>query len=387
MDQIPFKSKILAVIFFACSSIAFAASVSVTELGTGTYAISGTNMDGVAGIDLTLTYDAKILQSPTVTKGSCLSNAIMAANTMMPGSVRIGAITTSPLPSSCSQIATVTFASQSGDAPLSVANFSPIDSYGTPVVNTATQTSSPPNATIVAPPSFTGTVASISNSSGGNTAYYGSAVTTPAPNSQQIVTLGRVDMSADLQTLTSSPLKSIDTTPISVMDTTGSNNGASADPAAAPVVQTVTQPAESANPANQEQTSPAPAGPASAAVQAVPTKAPEQEESADKNKKPNAAASGTVSLRQESPVVLSDGKVSVTVVADLSNGGEEEGPPNIALDNASLKSVEKVKDKSIWRITVILAANATNASVMILTAKGRLVTFPLAIAPPVKDPA
>jgi YD repeat-containing protein len=91
------------------SAVNNTSTVSLIPSGNGSYTIQGTNMDGVAGIQLTIAYDTTTLGSPSVTLGSLVSGAMLVANTTTnPGFITIGIMTTS------------TF---SGNGPIAVINF------------------------------------------------------------------------------------------------------------------------------------------------------------------------------------------------------------------------------------------------------------------------
>ena len=60
------------------------ASVAVIPSGDGVYVIQGNNMEGVAGMDLIISYDRSALSSPTVVQGGLISEALMMSNTTDP---------------------------------------------------------------------------------------------------------------------------------------------------------------------------------------------------------------------------------------------------------------------------------------------------------------
>jgi Cohesin domain len=110
------------------------ATVSVTPSGNGEYVIQGDNMDGVAGIDLTISYDSSTLSSPTVAQGGLISGAFMVSNTTTPGTVRIGFIIAYPkVFSGSGQLATVSFAAVTGEGSVSVASVNMVDVKGAPI--------------------------------------------------------------------------------------------------------------------------------------------------------------------------------------------------------------------------------------------------------------
>jgi hypothetical protein len=108
------------------------ASVSVIPSGSGVYVIQGDNMDGVAGIELTINYDNSALSSPTVTQGGLISGALMVANIPIPGTIKIAVVSTTPF-SGSGQIAAVSFATVTGTASVTLSSVKMVDINGAPV--------------------------------------------------------------------------------------------------------------------------------------------------------------------------------------------------------------------------------------------------------------
>lgn len=90
-----------------------AATVLVTQTDVAVFVVSGTGMDGLAGIQMEITYDAAVLATPTITGGSLIAGALLAVNASTPGIVRIAAISTRPFTGD-GQIAVISFASKAG---------------------------------------------------------------------------------------------------------------------------------------------------------------------------------------------------------------------------------------------------------------------------------
>jgi hypothetical protein len=86
-----------------------APAVTIISSGGGEFVIQGDNMDGVAGIDLTIAYDSSKLSSPTVTEGALTSGKLFAVNTDIPGTIRMAIVSTTAL-SGSGQIAKISFA-------------------------------------------------------------------------------------------------------------------------------------------------------------------------------------------------------------------------------------------------------------------------------------
>jgi len=102
---------------------------SISPSSNSEYVVRGDNMDGVAGIDLTISYDNAALSSPTVTQGGFISGAMMATNTTTPGKIKIAIISSKAI-SGNGQIATVSFASATGIGNVSITAVNMIDTKG-----------------------------------------------------------------------------------------------------------------------------------------------------------------------------------------------------------------------------------------------------------------
>ena len=132
--EIMFNRQLISIalfIFLISVHGAFGASISITPSGNGNFIIQGNSMDGVSGIDLSIVYDKSSLASPSVSQGSLLSGAMMAANTNNPGAIRIVIISSKAF-SGSGQVATISFATYAGNGSISVAS-TMINSKGAPV--------------------------------------------------------------------------------------------------------------------------------------------------------------------------------------------------------------------------------------------------------------
>jgi len=90
-------------------------SVSLATTNGSAYTIKAANFAGVAGMEITLDYNSSTYSSPTVTQGSFISGALMAANTNVPGTIKIAVISTGAF-SGTGEIATVSFVNAILDA-------------------------------------------------------------------------------------------------------------------------------------------------------------------------------------------------------------------------------------------------------------------------------
>lgn len=188
MYRLPLCRLLLAAILLVISwsAAAFAATVSIVQSGSSSYTVQGNEMNGVAGIQLDISYDAASLAIPTVTQGGLVSGAMLAANTSIPGLIKIAIISSNSF-SGSGQIATIVFASKKASAPLpTLSTPALIDKNGAPISYSAGNQSSDtiastPNSTTNQPvqsPATTGTV------TGAPPTYLG-AVTIPIEQQQQ----------------------------------------------------------------------------------------------------------------------------------------------------------------------------------------------------------
>lgn len=93
------------------------ASVSVIPAGEGKYTIQGENMDSVAGIDATVTYDNSYLSSPSVDQGSLITSGLFAVNpNQAPNAFKIAVVSPKAFTGS-GPIAHVTFSTLKANAP------------------------------------------------------------------------------------------------------------------------------------------------------------------------------------------------------------------------------------------------------------------------------
>ncbi len=354
---------ILVAIFWVLFSaqIAFGASIAITPTGNGTFVIQGGSMDGVAGIDLSVLYDSKLLASPTVTQGGLVSGSMMVANTNIPGSIRILVISTKAF-SGAGPIVTISFGSHTGTGNLSVST-TMIDSKQAAVVvagggKSSTmdfQTSAdasgsagfiqapgvpfsqPTQNTVTAPPSSTSTATSTS--------------------------LGTVSMPKETQ---------------GKIDTKSVETAAAAEPVLEPAIPA---PAETTN--NEKQAI-EPQKPAE--ISTVSYKGILEVFRAHQGDKTPAIVIALINsevaptIHQEPSVVLSDGKTTVKIKVKL--GTDNEKSPNFVLNGAKLVSLKKEAADPEWVVVAMPHSNVLQAGLTILT-DNSIIEYPLTLAPPV----
>ena len=348
--------------------MALAAAVSVTPSGNGVFIISGSGMDAVGGVDLTVSYDATQLASPAVTQGSLISGAIIAVNTNNLGSIRIAAVSTRPFAAS-GQIATISFATHTGSGRISVVSSlinltgSPVPGGGTAVAfdSPATASSSAgfiPSAGVPFSQPSTNTNTTTSGTSGS------SSGTTAQTSSGSQGLPGTISLPGDVQP--------------------------KSDPKPAETAATPTQ-AEESIPADKPSEPPVEAAPAPKPQKTEPVTmislkgalenfSTFRGEKTPANlvtllKKPSSAA-----IRQEPAFALSDGTTALKITAELKNVAEKS--PNFALQGARLVSLAADSATSTWTITALPQAGISQASLTILTDR-EIIEFPLTLAPPI----
>lgn len=345
---------------------AIAASIDISPAGNGTFIIQGSGMDGVAGIQLIVTYDKSSLASPSVTQGSLVSGAMMAANTNNPGSINIAIINTKPF-SGSGQVATITFGTHTGNGSITVSS-SMINGAGAALPGGKGMASASDYQTSTAGSSGTITTPGVPFSqptaSSGSTGSSSSS-TAPAPTATTYV--GSVTTPADGQTRNSDQPRN-----------------------------TATK--QSETPAVPEQsTEPAAGRQEESAAELPPVVEPKK---ADKIKVTTYAGildlfrtykgerspaiftalfSNEISpaIHQEPAVVLSDGTTPVKILVKLAASGDRS--PNFSLNGAKLLSLKK-GDPSTWIVEALPKAGVMQATLTILT-EGDLIEYPLTLAP------
>ncbi len=89
-------------------------TLSIAPAGTGAFLLSGADLDNLAGIDVTVSYDTTLLTNPRVVQGSVISGAMMAVNSDSAGVVRLAVISGKAIRGT-GPVATLTF-DRTGDS-------------------------------------------------------------------------------------------------------------------------------------------------------------------------------------------------------------------------------------------------------------------------------
>lgn len=359
-----FASSLL--LLFWSSSVLAAANVSVTSSGDKSYSVQGSGMDGVAGIQLDIRYDSNSLSTPTVTQGPLVSGAMLAANTTIPGMIKIAIISTRAF-SSSGQIATINFANQLGSGGITSATVSMINATGSRV-----------SATPVA----------ISNGSGSIVAEQSS---NPNPVSQQNQTDQTLAGNSSISTTNTS--KSTTSTPTYLGAVTlpaDLQQQAESKPAPSPTVPAFTNEPTPGRSAQETQSS----GKQTAEVK--PEETPQYVaykgiSERFKQYKGSKKLSDAVALfnkkvaqniSQEPALLLSNGQIKATLTVDIP--ARISTSPNFAVNGGKLVSFKQEKKvKGRWIVEILPEAGAVKTTMTIIAGADEF-EYPLSVAPPVK---
>ena len=349
-DLLFVRASFLAVILILFSvSASFGASLSISPATGSSFTIQGNNMDGVAGIELSLTYD-KPLDTPTVVKESLVSTSMLAANTAIPGTIRIAIISTTPF-SGSGPVATIKFANGSGSIRIASQNI--INSAGAQIGSGAISDLGPgvpfsqPATTITTPTTVTGT-------STGNT----------VPVSSIPTYQGTLTLPSD--TAAQQPVKQ-------------------PAPVEQPHTQIASPPSGEASPPPETPRSSSPAeAKTEPARQITHTSILERFRAYEGEKTPAALSAlftreVTSTIRQTPAIAVSDGTGKVTVTLELP---ASDVSPNFAINGAKMASIGKDNDTGRWIIELTPHKSVFRATLTVMTGNN-VIDFPLTVILPV----
>lgn len=92
----------------ATVTVSEVSALSIVPSSPGVFTVQAINLANVAGIELTITYDASSLANPQVTSGAITSGAMTVANTSVPGTVRFALVSAKPI-SGTGSLVTISF--------------------------------------------------------------------------------------------------------------------------------------------------------------------------------------------------------------------------------------------------------------------------------------
>lgn len=124
----------IALMLFYSQPVYATSTLSLLSSGNGGFVLQGEGMENVASLDITIIYDTSTLANPRVASGGLISGALMQVNPNVPGTVRMGIITISPIKGT-GTIATLAF-DQVGSSPGKIAAINAIitNSNGKPLL-------------------------------------------------------------------------------------------------------------------------------------------------------------------------------------------------------------------------------------------------------------
>lgn len=353
------------------STSALAASISVVSSGDASYVIQGNSMDGVAGIELTIRYEAALFQgTPAVKQESLISGAMLAANTSLPGTIKIAIISTRSF-SGSGPIATISFSSKSPAAPLPTVSHSMIDSKGSALASSTDNVSADPSAP-------------------GNIASPGIPFSQPSQQTPSPVHQQSTDTAGAPGTVaTSTP-----TYPGTITLPTEQQQQADAQPPTSPVPPPApVHTEEPAAPKIEEPTHPPAGKPVpEAKIEETPQyvlhKGVLDRFKQYKGSKQLSAAAALFdkkvaqNIHQEPAILLSDGNSKAILTVDIPS--RITSSPNFAANGGKLVSFRQDKQsKGRWTIEVLPDAGAVRVTVTIIVGAEEF-EYPLTVAPPAK---
>jgi len=334
---------------------AWSASLVVSDLGNGTYAIMGEGLNQVSGMDLTVVYDNSSLNIPVVTWGNLGSGAVKLANTGVPGSIRIAVVSNTPLPDS-GQMAQISF--NSGNKEGGVTSFTAklISASGAAIpVSTSIQTSLQNSDTLAvesgATRSPSTTVSRLQDSS--------------ASSSTTSTILGTVNISNDNQINNE---KKPNEPLVNVQPPERPTTPNETEPRHQELVEKQSDTAEKV--VEQTQVNYDSVLERFKTYQGTRTPAAMME----MYEKPVATE-----LHQEPLIAVSDGKAGVRIYANFPK--DSTSSPNFRLSNVKLISLDRDDETGTLVLNVLPEKNSINATVSILTDQ-TVVSFPLTLIPP-----
>lgn len=336
-----------------CSASALAANVTVIATGDRSYSIQGSGMDGVAAIELQITYDEKSLVSPTATKGGLVSDAMFAPNTTtIPGMIKIGIISANPF-SGSGEIAKISFERRIRTGGITLARVSMIDSKYAPV--TTDDGSSHPST-----PNQTGETPSL-NQSSQNLTTQGNQL-----NSGVTTSLGTVTFPSDIQQRTGSEPVPSKTVPFGASEST--------DTRTAKEVKPLTEPSAEVKPEERPQ-------------YVIYKGVLDRFKLYDGRKKLadiEALFEKKIAqtIRQNPAIVISNGQDKVVLTIDIPV--RIKSSPNFAVHGGTIASFYQEKQQQgRWRVEVLPEKGTLKVTVTIIAGAEEF-EYPITVAPLVK---
>lgn len=118
-----------------------APTLSIEKAGDKNYKVQASNLDGVSGIDIIISYNPSSLTAPSVTQGGVINGAMLSSNVTSSNSIRVAVISATPLKGS-GTVLQINFASRRDSGDITLVSYKMIDDKGasvTPSENPATE--------------------------------------------------------------------------------------------------------------------------------------------------------------------------------------------------------------------------------------------------------
>ena len=361
MSKRNFLSPVLLLVFLVGLPVsAFAgAQVSIATAGNGVFTLQGAGLQGVAGIQLAISYDATILSAPQVTLGNLVGERFHGVN-VNANPMQIAVVDTVNFGGSGSgTIATVTFGSGTAAAGITGLSGTLIDQNSKAVAAQFTVVAPDPTAA-TADAQNGGT-----NNSSGGTASTPTTPTTAAVGTQPFVVGGTLTFpSAETQVKEK----------VQAVAQESSDRPAAIREGARELTVPPAEAGEEKAPAQRP------------VAQAIPAPAPVQSvlerfrlfqgEKTVKNLVALFSRESTASFSQSPAIAIADGTASVVLTISKVAG---DRAPNFAFNSARYVSLTRVGDGE-WEVEVRPEPGVLKASVSML-ANGSLQEFPLTVTP------
>jgi hypothetical protein len=358
------KSLLLFVcfsLFVSCwlSPEAIAApSVTMAPVSDSVYVVQGNGFSDASGMDITIRYDPTALAGPQVAQGGLVGGALMAINASTPGMIRLALVRIAAI-SGAGTIATITFTRgmSTGADILSLVS-SAIDSSGKNIP----VTSQVVNAVKTADSGASGdqkTGQSTGTSPSTEPGTPGAATTPP---------IGIVGIAVPVPGAPASDVQSANTSTVQPVPDVQ-------QPAADAIV-----PPEAAKDSSGEKMIAKAVEPEPKTIKMYPAVL-ERFRDFKGEKTPSALMDlfkvRDKEVKQDPPIVLSNGKATVKIVLELDSRGNNN---NFLLDGVSLVSL-KNKEKDLWVLELLPDAKTYEATVTV-PRNNQLYVIPLTVAPP-----
>jgi hypothetical protein len=344
----------LGLALFSSHPVYAVSTLSLYSSGNGVFTLQGNGMDNVAAMDITITYDASTLSNPQVTKEGLIADALMAFNPNVPGIVRMGIITTSPIQGS-GTIITLAF-KQDSSSPGKITGINAIISNSNgnqlPVVAQIVNPSNEPLAALTAP-------------SNAGTQPGATAPTTATPEvGRQIVIGGGLCP----QTIPREPQKEPVPIPEAIPEPAKEKPVVSQETASYP-----TGTVQSAQPAGQNKKN-------------IYTQKSVLERFREYKGEPSVKSltelfnqEPLIGFRQDPGIVHSDGKAAVKISLIAMTAGKKT--PDIQITGATLLSLNKDPDNTNTWIAELRPDKKAIAATLVVSQEKVKMEFPIVVAP------